>query len=59
VAEYLEKALGSKVVLDDSGKPGEFTVWVNGKTVSKKGLIRFPSKETVLAAVRNEIEQHS
>lgn len=34
------------------GRPGEFTVWVNGTTVARKGWIKLPPDELVLAAVR-------
>jgi hypothetical protein len=37
------------------GKTGEFTVWVGDKLVARKGWVRFPSDQTVLEAVRKNL----
>jgi hypothetical protein len=34
---------------------GEFSVWLDGKLVLKKGWIKLPSDEQVLAAVRDAL----
>jgi hypothetical protein len=34
------------------GDRGEFTVWVDGQLVARKGWVRFPSDQKVLQAVR-------
>ena len=53
MAESIKKNLGIEAKLVEGGT-GEFTVWVDGKQVAKKGLFRFPSDEKVLSAVRAE-----
>ena len=55
--EYLQNELGTEVDLDSGGKIGEFTVWVDDKLLFKKKLIQFPSKEEILAKVRDELEE--
>jgi len=37
------------------GSPGEFSVWVDGRQVAKKGLLFFPTDTKVLAAVRRAL----
>ena len=34
------------------GNPGEFSIWVDGRMVAKKGWLFFPTDTKVLAAVR-------
>jgi hypothetical protein len=51
VADALQKEPGVEVELVD-GNRGEFTVLVEGRVVSKKGLIFKPSIEEVVKAVR-------
>ncbi len=41
--------------IDSGGKIGEFTVWVDDKQVAKKGFLKFPNKENILAAVQKEL----
>jgi len=38
-----------------TGGLGEFTVLVNGKSVARKGWLRLPPDERVLAAVRDAL----
>ncbi len=37
------------------GSPGEFSVWVDGRRVAKKGWLFFPTDTRVLAAVRQAL----
>jgi len=50
----LKKELGVEVETT-GGKTGEFTVWVDGKVVARKGWFRFPTDPSVLEAVRKEL----
>jgi hypothetical protein len=50
----LKKELGAEVELAAGGN-GEFTVWVGDKVVARKGVLRFPSDQKVLEAVRAEL----
>jgi hypothetical protein len=54
VAALLRKELGVNVETT-GGKTGEFTVWVGGQLVARKGWIRFPSDQKVLEAVRTAL----
>ena len=47
-----ELALETNLV---EGDRGEFTVWVDGHVVIKKGWMGFPADEKVLAAVREAL----
>ena len=38
------------------GRVGEFSVWIDGKLVLKKGWIKLPSDEQVLAAVKSALQ---
>ncbi len=38
------------------GERGEFTVWVDDQLVAKKGRIKFPPDQKVLAAVRQALQ---
>jgi hypothetical protein len=51
VADALRKEPGVEVEVV-SGKPGELTVQVNGRTVAKRVFFFKPSVEKVLKAVR-------
>jgi hypothetical protein len=51
VAELIKRELGVEPELIE-GDRGEFTVWVGDRVVAKKGWVRFPTDESVLAAVR-------
>jgi hypothetical protein len=54
VAELLKRELGVTTEIVP-GDRGEFTVWVDGKTVAKKNWLGFPSDEKVLQAVRASV----
>jgi len=54
VAALLKKELGVDVETT-GGKTSEFSVWVDGKVVAKKGWFKFPDDSTVLEAVRKEL----
>jgi hypothetical protein len=54
VAELLRKELEVETRLVE-GDRGEFTVWVDGQVVIKKGWRGFPADEKVLAAVREAL----
>jgi hypothetical protein len=51
VAALLRKELGTEVEMI-GGDKGEFTVWVDDRLVARKGMLRFPSDQKVLEAVR-------
>jgi len=51
VAALLKKELGAEVETTGGGR-GEFTVWVGEELVARKGMLRFPSDQKVLDAVR-------
>jgi hypothetical protein len=54
VAELIKRELGVEPELIE-GDRGEFTVWVGGRVVAKKGWVRFPADTRVLAAVRQAL----
>ena len=54
MAELLRKELEVETKLVE-GERGEFTVWVNGQVVIRKGWLGFPADEKVLAAVREAL----
>lgn len=54
MAGLVKRELGVEVSLVE-GNNGEFTVWVDGKLVAKKGLIRFPQDQKILVAVRQAL----
>jgi len=54
VAELLKRELNVETKLVE-GDRGEFTVWVAGRVVAKKGWSGFPEDEKVLAAVREAL----
>jgi len=51
VAALLRKDLGAQVEMT-GGDRGEFTVWVGDQLVARKSILRFPSDQKVLEAVR-------
>jgi hypothetical protein len=51
VAALLRKELDAEVETT-GGNKGEFTVWVGDKLVARKSVLRFPSDQKVLEAVR-------
>ena len=51
MAALLRKELGAEVEMT-GGDRGEFTVWVGDQLVARKGVLRFPSDQKVLDAVR-------
>ena len=54
MAEQIRRELGVEPELVE-GDRGEFTVWVGDRVVARKGWVRFPSDERVLAAVRQAL----
>lgn len=54
MAELIKSELGVEPELV-TGKRGEFTVWVGERVVAKKGWIRFPPDQKVLAEVRQAL----
>lgn len=54
MAELIKREMGVEPELVE-GDRGEFSVWVGDRLVAKKGWVRFPSDEKVLAAVRDAI----
>ncbi len=54
MAEMIKTELGIEAELQE-GDRGEFTVRVDDKVVAKKGWLRFPQNEKVLAAIRQEL----
>ena len=54
VADYLKGEAGIEAEKDHGGKMGEFTVCVDGKCVIKRKFLKFPEKEQILAAIRQE-----
>jgi len=51
VAALLRKEVGGEVEMIGGGR-GEFTVWVGEQLVARKSILRFPSDQKVLEAVR-------
>lgn len=54
MAELIKRELGVEPELVE-GDRGEFTVRVGDRVVAKKGWVRFPRDETVLAGVRQAL----
>ena len=54
MAELIKRELGIEPELVE-GHRGEFTIWVGDQIVAKKGWIRFPTDERVLAAVEQAL----
>jgi hypothetical protein len=54
VADLINRELGIQPELIE-GDRGEFSVWVGNQVVAKKRLLRFPSDQKVLTAVRQAI----
>jgi hypothetical protein len=54
VAELIKNEVGLDAEMT-LGSPGEFSVWVDGRQVAKKGLLFFPADTKVLAAVRQAL----
>lgn len=50
MADALKKELGVEAELVP-GKTGEFTVWVGGRRIAKKGFLFFPKDRDVVRAV--------
>lgn len=55
MAEFLKRESGIEAELDSGGRVGEFTVWVDDKLIAKKGLIKLPDKEQILALIQQEM----
>ena len=54
MAALIESETGVGVRLQ-GGSLGEFSVWLDGELVAKKGWIKLPPDEQVLAAVRRAL----
>lgn len=54
MAELLKRELNVETKLIE-GDRGEFTVWVAGRVVARKGMFGFPTDEKVLDAVREAL----
>ena len=54
MAELLRNEFGTDVEMIGGGR-GEFTVWVDDKLVARKGVLRFPSDQKVVEAVRTAL----
>jgi hypothetical protein len=57
VADFLKSESGIIAEIDPKGKIGELTVWVKDKMVVRKGVFKFPSKQSVLDAIQMEMNQ--
>lgn len=55
MAAFIKSESEIEVELDSTGKIGEFTVWVDGKLVDKKGRLSFPDKKKILDAVKQAL----
>lgn len=55
MAELIKSEIGVEPELVE-GERGEFTVWVGDQLVAKKGWIKFPPDQKVLAAVRQAMQ---
>jgi len=55
VAETLKKELGVNAELV-AGNTGEFTIWVGGRMVAKKGFLLFPKDRSVVRAVAGALK---
>jgi len=55
VADTLKKELGIEAELVP-GDRGEFTVWVGGRMVARKGLLFFPKDRDVVRAVAGALK---
>ncbi len=56
MAELIKRELGVEPELVEGGR-GEFTVWVGDRVAAKKGWVRFPPEERVLAGVRQALAE--
>lgn len=54
MAESIKTHFGLKTTLTPGGR-GEFTVWVDGKTVITKEGADFPLEDQIISAVRQSI----
>ncbi len=55
MAAFLKRQSGIEAEIDSGGRIGEFSVWVGDKLVAKKGSLKFPDREKILAAVKQEM----
>jgi hypothetical protein len=55
VATLLKNEIGIEPQLLQ-GRMGEFSVWLDGKLIVKKGWLKIPSDERVLEAVQNALQ---
>jgi len=54
VAELIKNEVGLDAEMT-LGSPGEFSIWVDGRQVAKKGWFFFPTDTQVLAGVRQAL----
>jgi hypothetical protein len=54
MAESIKTHFGLETTLTPGGR-GEFTVWVNGKTVAAKQGDEFPPEDQIISAVKQSI----
>ena len=54
MAALLKQQLGLETRLEEGGR-GEFTVWLGEERVAGKGLLGFPSDDSVVEAVRRRL----
>ena len=50
----IKSKLGIDAEIVEGGR-GEFTVWVDDKLVAKKGWIKFPSEEKIIAGLETAL----
>jgi hypothetical protein len=55
VADLLKTELGIEAELQQ-GRPGEFTVLVNGEVIAKKGFLMLPSDQKIIDAVKQALD---
>ncbi len=55
MADFLKQKSGIEAEIDSGGRIGEFSVWVDEKLVAEKGSLKFPDREKILAAVKQEM----
>jgi predicted Rdx family selenoprotein len=56
MAQSIKNTFDVETTLTPGGR-GEFTVWVNGKTVVKKEGDDFPPEDQIISAVRQSVGQ--
>ncbi|MBI3926582.1 MAG: hypothetical protein HY319_13660 [Armatimonadetes bacterium] len=57
MAEQIRQRFGLEVKLEEGGV-GEFSVWLEGDRIVKKGWFGFPPDEQILAQLEKRLGQH-